>query len=1317
MVDSGATKSCISPKIVHDELKEDQVSFDRFESVITVANGDDLYAHEVAKLCISVDGNIAVDFEFVVAELADENLILGYDFQRENHMYFDMDNEIFKMKEEPGVPVIEAKQCCKDQLVCRHEVAPNKKPEYEPHAQVAQANTSDERDLLEQERSRLSQINPNFVHKNPQVVVAGEDVVIPDHTESIFPGVLQGPWNDMKGSIVVEGSESFSEKHGVKFARIITEPASQIRLRVMNLSGSEVVFHKGAVLAEYEEVDSIGGQIELPDNPAEQNEMIYNDMIKKSTEGLNSYQKGMAESFLQNSRDNFITHTNDLGHSNIFPHKIDTGDARPIHQAPRRLPMSKKQVAEKEVQRMLDMGIIEPSTSPWSSPIVLVNKKTGDVRFCIDFRKVNDVTKKDSFPLPRVDDSLTRLSGSSWFSTMDLASGYWQVAMDEQDAEKTAFITENGLYQFKVLPFGLCNAGATFQRLMQLALSGLSWEMVLVYIDDLIVHSKTFEEHIGHLKEVFEKLRAAGLKMSPKKCDFFRREVTFLGHIVSEQGIKTDPSKITAINEWPQPTTVKDVQAFLGLCGYYRKFIKGFAQIAQPMYPLFKKDVTFVWSDGCQEAFDKLKKSMIESPILAYPQPEGQFILDTDASNFAIGVVLSQVQNGQEKVILYYSKSLSKAEKNYCVTRRELLAVVMGVQHCHHYLLGNKFKVRTDHGSLRWLMNFKNPEAQTARWLNILSKYDFEIEFRQGVKHGNADGLSRRRPCESEGCRKCARVEEIDESHRIAAFQIADPLLDDFDESWVEGVTEEEIIEMQRDDSNLSEVIKWLQQGFRPPWSEVKKKNRQLKSLWHEWKNLLMKKQLLCHKNEQENDQMNKVQLVAPISIRYRLFSLLHHAKLGGHQGIVRTVASIKQRFWWPLLQDDVQRWCNECLPCQERKKGRQKAFPLQQYVACNPLERIGMDILSFSTESDTGNSCALVICDYFSKFCWAVALKDHKAITVADALVHNVFLPMGLATYIHSDQGREFQSELLKKLSEMLQIGKTRTCPYRPQSDGLVERFNRTCLDMLAKLCDGNPADWDQHLPFVISAYNATPHASTGCTPNLLMLNRETTMPIDLIFPIPKLVQSPICPIAYVEWVKEQIQTNFEFARKELGKAAVRQKKNYDAVACPRSLEIGQMVWRLYPPAQIYDKLNPRNIGPYKIVENKGNGTYAIQGLKDDKSIVVHIDHLKEMVTSNDVNEMQDGEMQDGVTADGVLQDGVTADGVLQDGVLQDGVMLNDAAQERQKNFSDLQVGGMQKKPDGELSVADDRPQLTEVLTQRGRKIRRPKHLDNYVM
>ena len=320
----------------------------------------------------------------------------------------------------------------------------------------------------------------------------------------------------------MEGLDKITEKQELKFARGLVNAEAEVPLRVMNLSSEDQIIRKGSKLAVYEEADRVWSDIELPGPTLEdldQAEALFEDMITRSMEGLDQDQRNMGSTFLEKRRqENFIVHSTDLGRTHLNPHKIDTGDSPPIHQGPRRLPLSKKEVADKEIKRMLDMGVIKKSVSPWSSPIVLVSKKGGEgVRFCIDFRKVNAVTKKDSFPLPRIDDSLSRLGGSSWFSTMDLALGYWQVEMDKDDAEKTAFIVEDGLYQFNVMPLGLCNAGATFQHLMQLALAGLSWETVLVYIDDLIVHSKTFEEHLEHLKEVFNKLRAAGLKMSPKK--------------------------------------------------------------------------------------------------------------------------------------------------------------------------------------------------------------------------------------------------------------------------------------------------------------------------------------------------------------------------------------------------------------------------------------------------------------------------------------------------------------------------------------------------------------------------------------------------------------------------------------------------------------------------------------------------------------------------------------------------------------------------------------------------------------------------------
>ena len=299
------------------------------------------------------------------------------------------------------------------------------------------------------------------------------------------------------------------------------------------------------------------------------------------------------------------------------------------------------------------------------------------------------------------------------FSTLDLKSGYWQVEVDPQHREKTALCTHEGLFQFNVMPFGLCDAPATFQLLMDMVLSGLQWSSCIVYIDDIIVVGRSFDEHLCNLKQVFESINKAGLKLHPNKCWFLQPKVQFLGHVVSTEGIMLDPSKTDQVKEWPVPTSVKGTQQFLGLASYYRRFIKGFASIASPLHKLTERQSQsrFLWTSQCQEAFDYLKSRLVSSPVLAFPDWSQPFPLDTDANDTRIGAILSQVQKEKECVIAYSSRSLTKSDRNYCVTRRELLAVVTFLQHFHPYLLGAPFTIRTEHGALSWIRKFKEPEG------------------------------------------------------------------------------------------------------------------------------------------------------------------------------------------------------------------------------------------------------------------------------------------------------------------------------------------------------------------------------------------------------------------------------------------------------------------------------------------------------------------------------------------------------------------------------------------------------------------------------
>ena len=398
---------------------------------------------------------------------------------------------------------------------------------------------------------------------------------------------------------------------------------------------------------------------------------------------------------------------------------------------------------------MLKNKVIRPSTSPWSSPIIMVRKKDGSWRFCIDFRKLNSVTHKDAYPLPRIDETLESLAGSTIFSTLDLASGYWQVELEESDKEKTAFSTTEGHFEFNVMPFGLTNAPSSFQRLMACVLSGLTSEQCLIYIDDIIIFSATFSEHLVRLRRVFQRIQDAGLKLKASKCRFVQPKVCYLGNIMSADGVEPDPAKIQAVINYPVPTNVKELRQFLGLANYYRRFIQDYSRIASALFKLTQKTVhqSFNWTEQGTVAFEELKKKLTTPPILTFPRFDREFLLATDASDSAIGAVLSQVHdNGTEKVIAYWSRQLSKAERNYSTIEREALAIVKAVKEFYPYLYGHEFVLQTDHQPLVHLNNLRDVGGRIARWSMFLQQFSFTVKHKAGRLNGNADGLSRTPP-------------------------------------------------------------------------------------------------------------------------------------------------------------------------------------------------------------------------------------------------------------------------------------------------------------------------------------------------------------------------------------------------------------------------------------------------------------------------------------------------------------------------------------------------------------------------------------------
>ena len=534
--------------------------------------------------------------------------------------------------------------------------------------------------------------------------------------------------------------------------------------------------------------------------------------------------------------EDIISFNEEYGLTDLVEHAIDTGDARPIKLKERPINPNLLENLRTQLDHWEDQGVIEPSASPWSFPLIPVVKKKaavdGDsmaaklqIRWCVDFRKLNEVTKKDSYPMPNIEDNLAKLATSKVFSTLDNVGAFHSVPIKEEDREKTAFSAgPYGLYQFARMPFGLTNAPPCYSRLIHKVLRGVGPEVALIFLDDVIVHSRDIDQHLGNLKVVFQAYRQAGLRLKPSKCHLFQKQVSYLGHKVSEQGIAPLPEYIDVVKHWPVPKSLRDLRTFLGKVSYYRKFIKDFAKVANPLTSLLAQDhpihesKSFVLPPAAIEAHKLLKRKLVEAPILGYPRfAKGSepFILDTDWSGDpgAIGGILSQVQDGSERVILYGARKLTKSEKAYSSNKGELLAVLHFINKWRYYLQHRPFVLRTDHEALKWLYTMQEPRGMTARWLDTLSNFDFEVRHRAGTKHGNADALSR---CEHapEGSPQDPKITDAEFAvkavHYVGQLDVA------------------AVLRSQQDDPVVSQVRTWIEQGTTPDKIEKRGLSRTL---------------------------------------------------------------------------------------------------------------------------------------------------------------------------------------------------------------------------------------------------------------------------------------------------------------------------------------------------------------------------------------------------------------------------------------------------------------------------------------------------------
>ena len=764
-------------------------------------------------------------------------------------------------------------------------------------------------------------------------------VAIPPFSQVLLPGKLQ--FSPAPGDYLLEASGKLPERYDLlcQDAAIHVQadnddaPSATVGYPVFNFSDQPITLPQGVrigsimpcIPVDDDDTSAICAATTLADDGSREPQFDLSH--------LDSADRRSVQDLMSEYADCVSTGPFDTGHTEFVTHTIDTSGAPPVRIAPRRLPIHQQQEVREHIDKLRDHHIIRPSNSPWSAPIVVVRKPDNSIRLCVDYRQLNNITVKDAFPMPRIDDAIDAMSGARYFTTIDLASGYWQVGMDKDARRKSAFVTPFGFYEWTCIPFGLCNAPATFQRLMNAVLGDLIPSTCLVYLDDIIVFSRTFKEHLQRLRSVLDRLREARLKVKPSKCSLVNSSVGYLGHVFSADGVRPDLAKIKAVSTWKQPTSITGVRQFLGFASYYRRFIHDFAKIATPLHALTRKHSTFAWPPEAQNAFDQLRQHLSSAPVLAYPDADKSFILDTDASDHAIGAVLSQIgSDGAEHPIAYASKTLSSGQRNYTTTKRELLAVIEFTHYFRHYLLGATFLLRTDHKALLWLSSFKNPDGIVARWIERLSAFDYETRHRPGSQHVNADSLSRLcgHVCSSPAAKSMCLPPAASAAVSSCGVSLSTGELDQCTRepapsaSWLPSTS---LRTSQAVDPSISLVMKWVRSQQRPPKGsdELAAVHPDVHRLWTQFNRLIVQDGVLYRRYESTDELSSYLQLVLPASQRPTVVRSLHAGIGSGHLGVNRTIDKARTRFYWPHMADDIEQCVRTCPECQKRKAPQPK--------------------------------------------------------------------------------------------------------------------------------------------------------------------------------------------------------------------------------------------------------------------------------------------------------------------------------------------------------------------------------------------------------
>ncbi len=868
-------------------------------------------------------------------------------------------------------------------------------------------------------------------------------------------------------------------------------------------------------------------------------------------------QKYMFQQLFKRYRNCFALDGDSLGQVDVWKHKIDTGDSPPVRQNPYRVSDKERKQIQESVTEMLAKGVIVPNVSSWASPVTLVPKRDGTIRFCIDYRKLNAITKDDVYPIPHLEEPLALMKDSDRFSVMDCDNCYWQIVMDPESAEKTTFTCHMGTFMFKVMPFGLKCAPASCVRAMDRIFENENRRISFIYMDDLICFSKGIDEHIRRLSILLKRMQTHGLKLKAKKCSFAATNVNYLGHTISVDGITPDKERVEAVLEKPKPTNIREVKGFLGFAGFYRKFIQSFSRVAEPLLRLMKKDSKFVWGEEQEAAFQTLRTALLSPPILAHFNPDLITELRTDASNLGLGAHLVQVGPTEKRLLACASRTLTVHEKNYSTTEKECLAIVWAVGKFRPYLYGRQFRIVTDHCGLCFLMHTKDLVNRLARWSLRLMEYSFEIIYNKGDKHGDADYLSRN------------PFQEEKEEEYLVVYQLFDR------EQMAVDITElnrDRIIAEQRSDSLLQPIIQKLEDP-----STTRREIRRLRKKYEIVDEMLWRL-------TRQREGITERRLEVPLSMIGEVLKDAHDKATAGHFGIRKTLWRACNHFHWRGMIEDVKNYVKSCKPCQFRKtrtsalEGWQGSVPVGE----NVLRVMSVDLLGPLHMTENDNKYIITVTDQISKYAIAIPVNNTLEETIVEQMQIHVFYKFGPPDILISDQGTNLNGWLSKDLYAYWGIKHIRTTPYHPQSNGQVENFNHTLAKALAIQILKYKDLWDKYVYPTTYAYNNTVNETTKYSPAELLfgLQPETSLARQLQLRTQRSQSS------------FTVEEKRQLARSSIASAQKKNRNRINKTRQPTKVQLGDivLVTKKNLKTQKSGKLEDRWSGPYRIIAMSNN-------------------------------------------------------------------------------------------------------------------------------